>query len=96
MGGTSVSLVEAMSCGNIILALDTRCNREVAEASAIYFKKDAEDLKEKIEALEETQFSIQVNETAYCLYRKKYSAENTVNEFTNIINFVTSAKEHGT
>jgi len=88
MGGTSVSLVEAMSCGNIILALDTHCNREVAETSAIYFKKYAEDLKEKIEALEETRSSIQVNETAYLLYQKKYSVDKTVNKFTDVINTI--------
>jgi len=92
MGGTSVSLVEAMSCSNTILALDTHSNREVAETSAIYFKKDAEDLKEKIEALEETQSSIQANETAYLLYQKKYSVDNTVNEFIDVVNNVAEAE----
>jgi rhamnosyltransferase len=92
MGGTSVSLVEAMSCSNVILALDTHCNREVAETSAIYFKKDAECLKEKIEALEETHSSIQANETACLLYQKKYSMDNTVNEFIDVVDNVAEAK----
>jgi rhamnosyltransferase len=92
MGGTSVSLVEAMSCSNTILALDTYSNREVAETSAIYFKKDAEDLKEKIEALEETQSCVQVNETAYLLYQKKYSLDNTVGKFIDVIENIAEAK----
>lgn len=92
MGGTSVSLVEAMSCGNTILALDTTCTREVAETSAIYFKKNAEDLKEKIEILEETHSTVQTNETAYLLYKKKYSADNTVNEFIDLVNNIAETK----
>jgi len=85
MGGTSVSLVEAMSCRNTILAIDTQSNREVAENSATYFKRNANDLKEKIETLEKTQSNIQANDAAYALYQKKYSADNTVDEFINVI-----------
>ena len=85
MGGTSVSLVEAMSCRNTILALDTPSNREVAENSATYFRKDFNDLKEKIESLERVSPRIQANEMAYALYQKKYSAEKTVDEFINVI-----------
>lgn len=92
MGGTSVSLVEAMSCSNTILALDTHSNREVAETSAIYFKKDTEDLKEKIEALEKSPSSIQANETAYLLYQKKYSVDNTMNEFIDVVDNVAEEK----
>jgi glycosyltransferase involved in cell wall biosynthesis len=88
MGGTSVSLVEAMSCRNTILALDTQSNREVAESSAIYFKKDAVDLEKKIMTLEKTQPHTVVNETAYYLYQKKYSKDNTVDEFIKVIGTV--------
>lgn len=92
MGGTSVSLVEAMSCGNTILAYDTPSNREVAETSAIYFKKDVESLKTIIENLEKNQSSIQVNETARLLYLKNYSANNTLNEFVNAVDRITRVK----
>ena len=85
MGGTSVSLVEAMSCRNTILAIDTKSNREVAGDSAIYFKKNADDLKEKIETLERIQPSIQANDAAYALYQKNYSSDNTVDRFINVI-----------
>ena len=85
MGGTSVSLVEAMSCGNMILAIDTQSNREVAENSATYFKKDPNDLREKIEFLEKNYPSVKDNDTARSLYLKKYSANNTVDEFIKAI-----------
>ena len=90
MGGTSVSLVEAMSCRNRILAIDTQSNREVAENSAIYFKKNAQDLKERIETIEKTRPYIQANNAAYSLYQKKYSTDNTVDEFINVIETVSS------
>ena len=90
MGGTSVSLVEAMSCRNTILAIDTQSNREVAENSATYFKKDVHDLKEKIEALEKTHPNIQGNDNALSLYCKKYSTDNTVDEFIKVIRTVSS------
>jgi glycosyltransferase involved in cell wall biosynthesis len=90
MGGTSVSLVEAMSCRNTILAIDTKSNREVAGDSAIYFKKNADDLKEKIETLERIQPSIQANDAAYALYQKNYSSDNTVDRFINVITPISS------
>jgi glycosyltransferase involved in cell wall biosynthesis len=92
MGGTSVSLVEAMSCRNAILAIDTQSNREVAENSATYFRKNAHDLKEKIETLEETLPDTQVNNTAYSLYQKKFSTDNTVDEFINVLETVSGRR----
>ena len=92
MGGTSVSLVESMSCGNIILAYDTPSNREVAETSAIYFKKDVESLKEIIENLEKKQSSHQVNEYAQHLYVEKYSARKTLNEFISAVDNILRTK----
>jgi glycosyltransferase involved in cell wall biosynthesis len=85
MGGTNPSLVEAMSCRNVILALDVPFTREVAEDSAIYFKKDANDLKKRIEDLER-ETNKGPNEEAYEIYKKKYSAEKTINAFVELVN----------
>jgi glycosyltransferase involved in cell wall biosynthesis len=41
VGGTNPSLLEAMGCGNGIIAHDNQFNREVAGASALYFKDAA-------------------------------------------------------
>ncbi len=85
MGGTSVSLIEAMSCGNAILAMDTASNREVAENSAVYFKRDVEDLRGKIENLEKTNSSIPVNESAILLCKKNYSGDKILKDFIELV-----------
>lgn len=51
VGGTNPSLLEAMGCGNIIIAHDNVFNREVAGEAAFYFK-DAEDVPAMLDAIE--------------------------------------------
>ncbi len=43
VGGTNPSLLEALGCGNIVIAHDNMFNREVAGYTAVYFK-DARDI----------------------------------------------------
>ena len=50
VGGTNPSLLEAMACGNLVLAHDNIFNREVAGNSASYFKIPS-DLSPAIHAL---------------------------------------------
>lgn len=50
VGGTNPSLLEAMACGNLVLAHDNIFNREVAGDSASYFKTPG-DLSQAIHAL---------------------------------------------
>lgn len=38
VGGTNPSLIEAMACGNLIIAHDNPFNREVAQDGALYFR----------------------------------------------------------
>lgn len=44
VGGTNPALVEAMGLGNLILALNTRFNREVLGRAGLYFGKSVESL----------------------------------------------------
>jgi len=85
MGGTNPSLVEALSCGNVVLVLDVPFNREVTEKSALYFKKDPNDLKEKIESLERGLEKVRLMKEAFAVYKRKYTIENAVNAFTEFI-----------
>jgi rhamnosyltransferase len=87
MGGTNPSLVEALSCSNTILALDVPFTREVAEDSATYFRKDADDLKTKIEALERKPVA-RANEKGYEIYKKKYSIEPTIDAFVGFLDSI--------
>jgi hypothetical protein len=73
------------------LALDVPFAREVAEDSATYFNKDAEDLRKKIKELE--IFPPKVNEKAYEIYRKKYSHDRTISAFDEFINNVVIRNE---
>lgn len=50
VGGTNPSLLEAMACGNLVLAHDNIFNREVAGDSASYFKT-ADDISLAISSL---------------------------------------------
>lgn len=93
MGGTSVSLVEAMSCGNNILAYDNSSNREVVEGAAVYFKRDMEDLKRLFNNdLEHKTYEMMGNKAALMLYAKKYSANFTINEFIRAVNLISLGK----
>jgi glycosyltransferase involved in cell wall biosynthesis len=51
VGGTNPSLLEALGCGNLVIAHDNEYNREVAGESAVYFRT-AEQLVERIGELE--------------------------------------------
>jgi len=56
-GGTNPSLLKGLACGNAILALDTVFNREVLDNGTygILFKKDIDDLTQKINFLDSDQ-----------------------------------------
>jgi rhamnosyltransferase len=84
-GGTNPSLVEALSCGNVVLAVDVPFNREVAEDSAIYFTKDPNDISKKIDYVEKISDFSKIRKRAYAIYRKKYTAEGAVDVFAGFV-----------
>ena len=89
MGGTNPSLVEALSCGNKILALDVPFNREVAEDSAIYFKKDISDLIEKIRLIEGNKSQSDAEIRAREIFDRKYSGNKPINTFATFLRQIT-------
>lgn len=93
MGGVNPSLVEALNCRNVVLALDVPFNRETAENAAIYFKKDPNDLKEKMKTLENGGLDrTTLMEEAYAIYKRKYTVDIMVKEFTEFVTHI--AKVH--
>ncbi|MBN2030695.1 DUF1972 domain-containing protein [bacterium] len=60
VGGTNPSLLQAMACGNVILAHDVRFNREVLNNDGLLWNKEEGNLRAKL---------IQVTED-YAYYRK--------------------------
>ncbi len=51
VGGTNPSLLEALGCGNVVIAHDNVFNREVAAEAAVYFHQE-QDIAEIIQAVE--------------------------------------------
>jgi rhamnosyltransferase len=84
VGGTNPTLVEALSCHNVILALDVPFNREVAGKGAFYFTKDPGNLTAKIEMLEQKKPDqlLEVGKKGYERYIAKYSVEGMIDSST--------------
>lgn len=89
MGGTNPSLLEALSSGNKILALDVPFNREVAKDSATYFKKDINDLTEKISLMERNSSQLITNVRAQEIFNSKYSGDKAINAFVKFLRQIT-------
>lgn len=53
LGGTNPALLKALGYGNMVLALNTPFNREVVQNYGILFDKDAEDLRAKLQYIED-------------------------------------------
>lgn len=53
VGGTNPSLLKALGYGNCVLALDVPFNREVIRDYGLLFRKDIDDLREKLQYLED-------------------------------------------
>ena len=53
VGGTNPSLLEALGCGNIVLAHDNLFNREVAASAGLYFK-EIDDIRKLIKQIDDT------------------------------------------
>jgi glycosyltransferase involved in cell wall biosynthesis len=94
MGGTNPSLVEALSCGNKILSLDVPFNKEVAGDSAIYFKKDIDDLTEKIELLEANNGQSIDKNCAREIFERKYSGDKPTKAFVTFLKRITQQKSN--
>lgn len=97
VGGTNPTLVEALSCRNIILALDVPFNREVAGEGAIYFSKQAGDLGGKMCLLEhnnDIDDLYEAREKGYGRYKMKYSVEGMVNASATLFRKTLNSRGH--
>lgn len=85
VGGTNPSLLEAMGCGNAIIALDVPFNREVVDGSAFFFRKDPADLAGKIMEVEtDPSELISMRERARKIAVSRYSLGQVSTEYTSL------------
>jgi glycosyltransferase involved in cell wall biosynthesis len=90
VGGTNPTLVEALSCHNVILALDVPFNKEVAGDSAFYFTKESGNMASKIELLENKTPDqlLEGGKKGYERYVAKYSVAGMVDGTAALFNRV--------
>ena len=90
-GGTNPSLVEALSCNNIIISIDVVFNREVARQSALYFTT-ADELMQKIDSLENGLDKLPGLRDGYAIYKAGYTSDIAAEEFIRLIREHVKAK----
>ena len=95
VGGTNPSLLEALGCGSLVLALDVSFNREAARDVGRYFKKDPKDLSEKINSLEtmEKVEAENLRKRAGQIVAEHYSLELIVGAYAKMFRAVHSEKK---
>ncbi len=86
VGGTNPSLLEAMACGNPVIAYDVVYNREVLGEAGLYFS-NAGELAEKIRTLEREEERIRRKALEYYqrVLRKKYNWDVVVEAYAKLI-----------
>ena len=90
VGGTNPSLLEAMGCGNIVIAHDNVFNREVAADAALYFRS-AEDIPGILSSVESLSSDRRhaMKTAARDRVRKFYAWEDITSRYENLLREVT-------
>jgi len=89
VGGTNPSLLDALGCGNAVIAFDVPFNREVARDAGVYFERDSNDLAEKIWNLEQhSDLLISMRKRALQIVKHDYTREKIINSYVSLfLNF---------
>lgn len=91
VGGTNPSLLEAMACGNYVVAHDNAFNREVTQNRCAYFTK-ANDVTHVLQNLETKGIPTGVCEYLRALIEQKYNWEKITDQY--IVEFRESLRGH--
>ncbi|MBM3294301.1 MAG: glycosyltransferase family 1 protein, partial [Candidatus Aminicenantes bacterium] len=93
VGGTNPGLLQAMGAGAIVIARDVPFNREVCAEAALYFRKDADDLREKMRwVLAHEEEGRAFRERARRIVRERYDWEEVASEYERL--FIEVAGAH--
>jgi glycosyltransferase involved in cell wall biosynthesis len=93
VGGTNPSLLEALGCGNIVLAHDNIFNREVTEHEMFYFSTEY-SCAEQINIIDNLCEEEIVKKKHFAVRRIKeyYSWERIINEYVEMFNVIYGKK----
>jgi glycosyltransferase involved in cell wall biosynthesis len=90
LGGTNPSLVKALGYGNCIVALNTPFNREVLQNYGIMFEHNPEDLRQKLQFIEENPgVAAQYREQAPQRIREAYTWEHITDQYEDLFHKLT-------
>jgi glycosyltransferase involved in cell wall biosynthesis len=85
VGGTNPSLLEALGCGNAVLAHDNAFNREVARDAAVYFASP-EDFTKRLAALESSlEARAAMRRRAHEILRACYTWERIAEQYLELL-----------
>ena len=91
VGGTGPALLKALGFGNAILSLDVNFNRETAQDAAIYYKKDVNDLAEKMQYLiDNPEVAAELREKAPKRILQDYQWPKIIDDYEKILKRVAS------
>jgi glycosyltransferase involved in cell wall biosynthesis len=90
VGGTNPSLLEAMGCGNVVIAHDNPFNREVLGDSALFFST-SKMVSARVEAVDSDQAELSTMRCgAMNRAREFYSWESITNQYCNLMSLTVS------
>ncbi|MBN1274432.1 MAG: DUF1972 domain-containing protein [Candidatus Aminicenantes bacterium] len=84
VGGTNPSLLEAMACGNFIIAHDNPFNRATAGNTAVYFK-DSGDITRLLSNQKNMALFKEMNEKSQQRIRQFYNWEHIVQKYLHLL-----------
>lgn len=93
VGGTNPSLLEILGAGGCVLAVDVPFNREVIGESGLYFEKNIEDLRQKIQFLEDNPQAVEeFRRRAPGRIREAYTWEMVADQYEHLFSKMVSRR----
>jgi glycosyltransferase involved in cell wall biosynthesis len=84
VGGTNPSLIEALSCGNPVIAHDNRFNRWVAGDAALYFSNESECATRMDLVLADQSLRSELSKNAFRRHKEAFTLSSIHKEYENL------------
>ena len=85
VGGTNPALLEAMGSGCFVICRDVSFNRKILQDTGIYFKKEIQDLKEKLFwSLQNEDLIKKLGEESRQIIQKKYNWDHILEKYESL------------